>query len=94
MPNHEGHEVSTSIGLVPRVGVPFKDFMFFMVKSRCMLAGFSNSGMLLTLQVSLPPVNRTVKLDGLDEGGWQMEPVKEISATNVRFSRALQFQDL
>ncbi len=59
-----------------------------------MLAGFSNSGMLLTLQVSLSPVNRTVKLDGLDEGGWQTEPMKKIFATDVGFSCALQFQDL
>ena len=44
----------------------FKSFMFFMVKSRCVSAGCSNSGMLLTLQVSLSPVNKAVKLDMLE----------------------------
>ena len=41
------------------------NFVFFMVKSLCVLAGCSNPGMLLTLHVSLSPASRTVKLDRL-----------------------------
>ena len=36
------------------------------MKSRCILTGFSNPGMLLILQVYLSSVNRTVKFDTLE----------------------------
>jgi len=46
-------------------GFTFNPFMLIMVKRRCVLAGSSTLGMLLTLRVSLSPVNRGVKLDKL-----------------------------
>ncbi len=46
--------------------ISFKFFMLFMVKSRCILAGYSNPGMLLALQVSLSLVNRTVRFGTLE----------------------------
>ena len=46
-------------------GFTFKNFVFFMVKSRCVLAACSNPGMVLTLHVSLSPENGTVELNFL-----------------------------
>ena len=62
-PDHEGHEElegSSYLHVQVWDGVIFMDFVFFMVKSRYVLVGCSNPGILLTLQVSQPPVNSTV----------------------------------
>ena len=60
--------------------------LYSAVKSRYILAGCSNPGMLLTLQVSLPPVNSTVKLDSLvrtDAG------IQDVFTPNRRFAELM-----
>ena len=66
-------------------GFTFNPFMLFMVKNHYVLAGCFNLGMLLTLQVSLPRVNRTVEVDRLVRGELpENAPQCETGGANIR----------